>query len=128
MLVLKKCLFVGVGAALAMAPPALAHHSFAMFNNEKSLTLEGSVKEFQWTNPHSWVQVSVKDPSGKEIEWSIEAGSPNGLSRQGWSRRSAKPGDKAVVVIHPMKDGSNGGSLVSLVINGEKVGRARIGS
>lgn len=128
MLVLKKCLFVGVGAALAMAPPALAHHSFAMFNNEKSLTLEGSVKEFQWTNPHSWVQVIVKDPSGKEIEWSIEAGSPNGLSRQGWSRRSAKPGDKAVVVIHPMKDGSNGGSLVSLVINGEKVGRARIGS
>lgn len=128
MLVLKKCLFVGVGAALAMAPPALAHHSFAMFNNEKSLTLEGSVKEFQWTNPHSWVQVIVKDPSGKEVEWSIEAGSPNGLSRQGWSRRSAKPGDKAVVVIHPMKDGSNGGSLVSLVINGEKVGRARIGS
>lgn len=126
--VLKKCLFVGVGAALAMAPPALAHHSFAMFNNEKSLTLEGSVKEFQWTNPHSWVQVIVKDPSGKEVEWSIEAGSPNGLSRQGWSRRSAKPGDRAVVVIHPMKDGSNGGSLVSLVINGEKVGRARIGS
>jgi hypothetical protein len=71
----------------------------------------------------------VKDPAtGKDVEWSIEGGSPNGLSRQGWKRTSLKPGDKAVVVIHPLKDGTNGGSLVSMVINGEKVGKERIGS
>ena len=111
-----------------LAGPAFAHHSFAMFDNNKNMTLEGTVKEFQWTNPHSWVQVMVKDASGKEVEWSVEAGSPNGLSRQGWSRHSAKAGDKISVVVHPLKDGTAGGSLVSMAINGEKVGRERVGS
>jgi hypothetical protein len=116
-----------VTAALATAP-AFAHHSFAMFDNDRSITIEGTVKEYQWTNPHAWVQVMVKDPSGREVEWSVEAGSPNGLSRQGWSRHSAKAGDHATVVIHPLKDGKAGGSLVSMEINGKKVGRERVGS
>ena len=112
-----------------LASPVMAHHSFAMFDNKKEVTLDGTVKEFQWTNPHSWVQLIAKDPAtGKDVEWSIEAGSPNGLARQGWSRHSAKPGDKASIVIHPLKDGSAGGSLVSLTVNGAKVGRERIGS
>ena len=103
--------------------PALAHHSFAMFDSQKSVTLDGVVKEFQWTNPHSWIQLQVPDPAtGKLIEWSIEAGSPNTLSRSGWRPSSLKAGDKAQVTIHPMKDGSFGGSLLSASVNGEKIG------
>jgi hypothetical protein len=109
-------------AAGAAATPAFAHHSFAMFDNQKNVTIEGTVKEFQWTNPHSWIQLMVKDASGKEAEWSIEGGSPNGLTRAGWKRTSIKPGDKATVVIHPLKDGSEGGSLVQVEINGQKIG------
>jgi hypothetical protein len=109
-----------VPAALAVAligGGASAHHSFAMFDNQKNMTLEGVVREFQWTNPHSWVQLTVKDAAtGKDAEWSIEGGSPNGLARQGWKR------DKAVLVIHPLKDGTNGGSLVTTTVNGQAIG------
>jgi hypothetical protein len=116
----------GAAAASWAAVPAFAHHSFAMFDNDKVVTLEGIVKDYQWTNPHSWVQVLVKDPTtGMQVEWSIENGSPSMLSRVGWTRNSAKPGDKAVVVIHPLKSGSAGGSLLTLTINGEKVGGKR---
>ena len=125
---ISKTMLVLAGAATLAAAPAFAHHSFAMFDNTKDVTLEGTVKEFQWTNPHSWVQLMVKDASGKEVEWSVEAGSPNGLSRQGWTRHAAKPGDKASIVVHPLKDGTAGGSLVSMTVNGEKVGRERVGS
>src|ERR1700742_1591259 len=117
----------GVAAvSLSAAAPASAHHSFAMFDNQKNVTLEGTVKEFQWTNPHSWIQLVVKDPAtGKEVEYSIEGGSPNGLSRAGWKRTSLKPGDKAVAIIHPLKDGSNGDSLVSVSDNVVQIGVAR---
>ena len=115
-----------VAAALAVvsaaAIPAQAHHSFAMFDSTKNMTLEGTIKEFQWTNPHSWIQIVVKDASGKDTEWSIEGGSPNGLARAGWKRTSLKPGDKAVLVTHPLKDGTPGGSLVSVSVNGVVVG------
>lgn len=118
-----KLAIIGLAAtAVAASTPVHAHHSFAMFDNQKDVTLEGTVKEFQWTNPHSWIQLMVKDASGKDVEWSIEGGSPNGLTRAGWKRTSIKPGDKAVVVIHPLKDGSEGGSLVRVEVNGQKIG------
>jgi hypothetical protein len=115
--------------ALLPAPPAAAHHSYTMFDMEKSLTLEGTVKEVQWTNPHIWVQLLVKDAAtGKEVEWSIEGNSPNMLSRAGWTRHALKAGDKAVVVIHPVKSGGKGssGSLAMVTANGQKIfgGRA----
>ena len=116
----------GLAAVSTGAAPALAHHSFAMFDNQKNVTLDGTIKEFQWTNPHSWIQIVVKDPAtGKDVEYSIEGGSPNGLSRAGWKRTSLKPGDKAVLVMHPLKDGTNGGSLVSVKVNGVEIGGAR---
>jgi hypothetical protein len=108
--------------ASAAAAPALAHHSFAMFDTQKSVTVEGTVKAFQWSNPHTSVQIIVKDPNGNDVEWSVEGGSPNGLARQGWSRLSLRPGDKASVVIHPLKDGANGGVLVRATVNGQPVG------
>ena len=113
----------GAAASLSAAP-VFAHHSFAMFDNQKDLTLVGTVKDWQWTNPHSWLQLMVKDPTtGKDVEWSIEAGSPNLLASQGWKRTAAKPGDKAEVVIHPLKDGTAGGSMVTMAVNGQTYGR-----
>ncbi len=110
-------------AAVAMAAPAFAHHSFAMFDSTKNMTLDGTIKEFQWTNPHAWIQIVVKDAAtGKDVEWSVEATSPNGLGRQGWKPSSLKPGDKASIAIHPLKDGTPGGSLVTASVNGKQVG------
>jgi len=86
----------------------------------------GTVKEVQWTNPHIWVQMLVKNPTtGTVVEWSIEGGSPNALGRQGWKRSSLHAGDTVEMVIHPLKDGSNGGSLVRVSVNGVLVGKPR---
>ena len=103
-----------------------AHHSFAMFDATHEKTLVGVIKDVQWTNPHIWVQLVVKDPAtGSAVEWSIEGGSPNALMRQGWKRSSLHTGDAAEVVIHPLKDGSNGGSLMRISVNGQQVGGRR---
>ena len=107
---------------LTLSGPALAHHAFAMFDTNREVLLDGTVKEFQWTNPHTWVQLLVKDASGKEVEWAIEGSSPNNLSRFGWTRNSVKTGDHVQVVVHPLKDGSIGGSLVKITVNGQVVG------
>ena len=123
MRIAKKLAAMGVVAAMSLVTgSAFAHHSFSMFDGVKELTLEGTVVEFQWTNPHSWIQIVVKDASGKMVEWSIEMASPNSLARSGWKRSAIKPGDKAVLVIHPLKDGGAGGSLVSATVNGAKIG------
>jgi len=109
-------------AALAAGTSAWAHHSFALFDAQKNMTLEGEVKEFQWTNPHTWIQLIVVDAAGKNVEWSIEGSSAATMARQGWSRMALKPGDHALVVIHPLKDGTRGGSLVSATVNGQVIG------
>lgn len=109
----------------AWAGVASAHHSFAMFDQAQTRTLVGTVKQVQWTNPHIWVQVLVKDEkTGGTAEWSIEGGSPNGLTRQGWRRSSIKQGDAIEMTIHPLKDGSNGGSMMKAMVNGQPVGPA----
>jgi len=110
---------IAAGIVAASAAPASAHHSFAMFDDHKIVTLAGTVTEFQWTNPHSWVELLAKDPTtGKDVQWSIECISPNQLARAGWKRTSLKVGDKVSADIHPMKDGSIGGALVSVTVNG----------
>lgn len=91
---------------------AVAHHSGAMFDDSKSVTLTGTVNAFQWTNPHCWIQVLVPGPAGA-VEWSVEMGSPSLLVRGGWKPRTLKVGDPITVVIHPMRDGSRGGLFVS---------------
>ena len=94
-----------LGTAFALsAGAAYAHHSFAMFDNAKEQTIEGEVKDFQWTNPHIWIQVNVKGADGKTTEYSIEGGSPNGLKRQGWTKKAMNAGDKIVLKMHPLKD------------------------
>ena len=113
----------GVALLAAAAPPALAHHSFAMFDREHPLTLVGTIKEFQWTNPHSWIQIEAPDPKGVVQEWSVESQSTGTLSRMGWRPGSFKPGDKVTLKIYPMKDGSPGGTFVGAILaNGKTLG------
>ena len=102
---------VGV-VSLLTATDSGAHHSAAMFDEQRSVTVPGTVKLFQWTNPHCWIQMLVSGP-GEPTEWSIELGSPAQLYNKGWKPGTLKAGDKIIVVIHPLRDGTNGGVFVS---------------
>jgi hypothetical protein len=99
---------------LALAVPAVAHHSSAMFDFDKSLTLKGAVKDFQWTNPHCWVQLLVAD-NGVTSEWSVQMQSPGNLYRAGWRPGTLKVGDSITVFVHPMRDGSLGAEWLSAI-------------
>ncbi len=114
---------LAAGLTLAAAP-ALAHHSFAMFDREHPVTLVGAIKEFQWTNPHSWIQIEAPDDKGVVKEWSIESQSTGTLSREGWRPGTFKPGDKVSIRMFPMKDGSAGGTFVGAILaDGKTLGR-----
>jgi hypothetical protein len=90
---------------------APAHHSFAMFDMSKTLTLSGTVTNFEWTNPHSWIWIQVPDGKGGSQLWGLEGQAPGELTRHGWTRHSINIGDKISVQIHPLKDGQLGGSF-----------------
>jgi uncharacterized protein DUF6152 len=105
----------------AFAAPASAHHSFAMFDAESTVTLQGTVKEFEWTNPHSWLRVMVTDEkTGQLALWALELSSPARLKRMGMSADSVKAGDAVSVTFHPMKDGARGGQFLQAVLPGGK--------
>ena len=93
------------------AAPALAHHSTAMYDYKNTKMLSGTVKAFQWTNPHMFIKVMVPDAQGKEVEWAVECGTPNINARHGWKRSDIKPGDKLTMEINPLRDGSAGATL-----------------
>lgn len=105
---------VSMAALAGLAAPALAHHSGSMFDPTKTVTVEGTVKEFQYTNPHSWLQVMVTQPDGKVVEWGFEAEGPSTLLRAGIKAKSLLPGEKVTVMCHPMKDGRTAGSLMQV--------------
>jgi len=107
--------FICLAIAVAVVTtPAQAHHSFAMFDRDKLITVSGTLKEFEWTNPHCWLHVSVLDPnSGRTVEWAFEMGSIGQVNQQGWKMDTVKPGDKITIEAHPMKDGSRGGQYDS---------------
>jgi hypothetical protein len=94
------------------AGSAAAHHSAAMFDGQRSQSLHGTVKTFQFSNPHSWIQLIV-DTDGKSVEWSIEMGSPQGLYRSGWRPSTLRTGQQINVVIHPERNGAPIGLFVS---------------
>ncbi|MEP7247560.1 MAG: DUF6152 family protein [Gammaproteobacteria bacterium] len=98
--------------ALCLSEPAFAHHSFAMFDQKKSVTLKGTVREFQWTNPHAFIHIEVPNGSGGTALWQVELNSPNNLKRQGWKSTSLKAGDVVTLVANPLRDGSKGGLFV----------------
>jgi hypothetical protein len=102
---------LATAVSLVAALSAFAHHSAAMFDDTKVVELSGTVKELQWTNPHIWLQVVVEQ-DGRSTEWSLEGGSPNSLSRQGWRSTTFKSGDLISVRLRPMKDGTAAGSFI----------------
>jgi hypothetical protein len=97
----------------AMPLSVSAHHSSAMFDSSRSLTLKGVVREFRWTNPHAFIQVVVKGGEGRDEEWSVEMSSPERLVRDGWRSDSLRAGDAVSLVVHPMRDDTNGGQYLS---------------
>ena len=117
----KIALVTLLGAA-APAGQALAHHSFAMFDQSKQVSITGTVKDFQWTNPHVFIEVI--DSAG--VVWSVELNSPNNLIRQGWSRHAMATGDKVTVLINPLRDGKNGGLFNAVTLpNGKILGNPK---
>jgi hypothetical protein len=120
----KATVLVSGIAAAAASWPVFAHHSFAVYDRTKVLTLKGDVKTFQWTNPHCVVWFVVKPEGGGEAqEWGVETTSPGVLTRSGWTRNSLKPGDHVAVEFNPLRDGSHGGGLnsVTLLDTGQKL-------
>ena len=112
-----------VGMAASMTAPALAHHSFAMFDRDRSVTLAGIVKEYEWTNPHVWIHMMVPDQAGKPVEWSFEMQAIAQDTAGGWRSDSVKPGDKVSIDFHPLKDGTRGGQLVAATLaDGKRLG------
>jgi hypothetical protein len=110
-------------ALLALAASAWGHHSFAMFDLEKQVTVQGTVKEFQWTNPHCWLQVMVPDGKGGAQEWSFEMGAMGMLARTGWKSTTLKPNDEVTVLMNPLKSGAPSGRLLKVTLpNGQVMG------
>jgi hypothetical protein len=100
-----------LGVALLLAPQAWPHHSNVGFEVTKVVTVKGVVKDFKWSNPHTWLTVAVDDGSGKTVDWAIEGRAPGVLLRAGWTRTSLKPGETVTVDMSPAKDGTNVGMI-----------------
>jgi hypothetical protein len=115
---------LALACLLSGATVAYAHHSFAMFDMTKTVTLIGVVTEYDWENPHTHFLVKVPDSAGKELAgtWPVEGGAVNIMVRQGWSGKTFKAGDPIHVVAHPMKDGSKAASLYYVILpDGKKL-------
>jgi Family of unknown function (DUF6152) len=110
----------------AVTMPAVAHHSFSMFDAQQTVTLDGTVKEFEWVNPHSWLRVVVNDKTtGQPAVWVLELSSPSRLVTMGLRADSMKAGDAVSVTFHPLRNGSRGGQFIQAVLpGGKKVLRA----
>jgi hypothetical protein len=106
-------LLAAAGGLVLTGQSLHAHHSAAMFDDDKTVELSGTIKEFQWKNPHVWIQVIVKNANGTTKEWSVEGGGPNSLSRNGWRPGTFKPGDEVTMRVHPMRDGTAAGNFMA---------------
>lgn len=110
-----------VAAMAGASAGALAHHSYSMFDMKTTKTLVGTVKQFEWTNPHSWLWVYVPNDKGEMEQWGIEGMSPNFLGRRGWSKNTLRPGDKITLEIHPLRNGEKGGTFLTVTLPDGKV-------
>jgi hypothetical protein len=119
---------IACAAALALCLPVLpvqAHHSMAMFDQSKTVVLSGTVKQFQWTNPHCYIQLTVKDASGATKEWSLEMGAPMYLYAKGWRPSSLKAGLPIKVTINPLRNGEPGGIVLTAnTADGKQIGKS----
>ena len=115
---MRKTLGFAAMAAAVLAAPAVAHHSFAMFDQSKVLYVSGTVKELEMINPHAWLSVAVVNDKGEAVTWSFEGGSPSQLVALGWSKDKPRIGEAVEVGFRPLKDGSHGGQLMSVKLPG----------
>ena len=113
---------LALAVALLVPLPAVAHHSYAMFDMQKTVTLQATVVRFKWQNPHAFIEADAASPGGTE-RWSIEMTSPNNLAQEGWKRTSLKPGDRVTIYVHPLRSGARGGSYAGVrLANGSTLG------
>lgn len=118
---------LAVASLMLIAAPAVAHHSAAMFDRTKKVTLVGVVKDFQYTQPHSWIDVNVESPKARRGEWAFEAGAPSQMKAAGITPSSLKAGDKITITGYPLRDGRNGAAFLELTLpNGEVRTTARL--
>ena len=111
-------------AVTLTASTALAHHSFAMFDMTKEVTVSGTIKQFQWTNPHAYIQLTCKDASGRDVEWSMEMGAPMYLYARGWRPSSLKAGMRVNVTLNPLRNGKPGGVVREVTTaDGRSIGK-----
>jgi hypothetical protein len=110
------CAAVLSAGLMLVAIPARAHHSFAMFDTTKRVTLAGTVTAFEWTNPHAYIELDVPDEKGTVTHWSIELGSPSILMQGGWKFKDLKYGDKITAIVSPLKNGTSGALLSSITM------------
>jgi hypothetical protein len=116
-----KRIVIAALAAVAWAVPAAAHHSAAGIDRTKTVTLVGTVKEFGWRNPHSYMEIDVPNESGQTVTWKVEMTSPAFLIRAGWKATTLKPGDKVTVKVFPLRDGDPGGLFQSVTLGSGEV-------
>lgn len=109
----RRYLDIVCSGLLVVSVQALAHHSGAIFDEQHSRSLSGTVKAYEWTNPHCWIQLVVSQEGAPAAEWSVQLGAPSQLFRVGWRPDTIKPGDKISVVIFPMRDATPAGLFVS---------------
>jgi Family of unknown function (DUF6152) len=126
----RLCVGVLWCAVVFAARPLLAHHSFAMFDTAKRVTMTGTVTAFEWTNPHVYIEIDVPDDKGVVKHWSVELGSPSILMQAGWKFSDVKAGDKITVVLSPLRSGEAGGLLAQVTLRDGRVlgnGPGRVG-
>jgi hypothetical protein len=112
-----KFLILLVSAVFAVSIPASAHHSFsAVFDANMPVEVSGTVTEVEWMNPHAWIYIDVGSEDGETVNWAFELGSPNGLIRRGWSRKTVQVGDQISVTGYKARDGSSRGNISSIVL------------
>jgi len=114
-------------ALLGTVVPAVAHHSGAGVDRTRTVTVSGLVKDFRWTNPHSWIDLEVTDASGTKAVWSVEMNPPPYLVRAGWKSSTLKPGDTVSVTLNPIRTGEPGGIFVSVTLADGRVLGGRAG-
>ena len=121
---IKRLHLLAALTVLAAPLPALAHHSFAMFDKTKEITLKDAVvKDWQWTSPHTWLYVVVPNGTGNPDKYSIEGGNPGLMRREGFEKGSMSPGDKITIYMAPLRSGLKGGSLNAVTLaNGKMLG------
>ena len=118
--------FAGAVALALAAGGAQAHHSFAMFDLQKQVTVSGTVKQFQWTNPHAYIQLVAKDDAGRDVEWSMEMGAPMYLYARGWRPSTLKAGQRVTITINPLRNGRPGGVVRDVTgADGKAIGTNR---